>query len=1816
LVTRGFRRAVVRGAIGLGGAVGLAVCLLATGSDGTPVAASGGSCQASGPVTGAYTATVCLTDPADGATIVGNSTIAATVSFSGTSPGVRRVVFYIDGTYLLTDYTAPYTFVLPSAWLVDGVHVIEAESLLRDNFTTTRAAISLTFNNGVTQPPVNTNHFTPSTGTAPAPGKPFVVGAVGDGAGGDPSADNVTNLISSWNPNLFLYLGDVYENGSMAEFYNWYGTNNEFDRFRSISDPTIGNHEYTGGQAPGYFWHWDNIPHYYSYNAGGWHFISLDANNNPGFNGLAPGTAQYTWLQNDLRANRLPCTIAYWHQPLYNIGNEPPAVSVAQIWALLEQNGVDAVINGHDHTYQRWTAMDASGNPDPNGMPEFIDGTGGHALGTLPGVDSRVQAAYTQFGAFRLELNQSGAAYQYVTTNGDVLDSGSFPCRGTATDVTAPSIPTGLTTNTPWRGEVDLNWTGSTDNVGVTGYNIYRNGTLLTASGPQTTYQDLAVSPSTTYTYQIRARDAAGNVSALSGSATATTPDLAVLFSDSFENGLGQWINNGLTLQQQDVLSGSWAAEMTSTGAGAAFADHVLSSPATDLYYETRFKILSQGPNSVTLLRLRSTTTSILTVFVSTTGKLGYRNDVVSPGVATTSATAAVSQNIWHTAQLHVTINDTSSLVEVWLDGVPVADLSQVDSLGTIPIARIGLGDNSTSGKTYDIALDDVEMDPAFITDVAAPTTPGSLHASAPSGIEVDLSWNASTDDVGVTGYDVFRDGALLASTGPAPAFADNTVSPHTSYYYQVRARDAAGNASSQSGLVTLVTPAVFTDDFESGDLSRWTSAAGLTVQQDVVANGASAARAASSGAGASAYRQLASGQPDIYYRLRFDVLSQGANSVNLARFRTSTGGAVATMFVTSTGKLGYRDDVTAISYTSSVGVTSGWHELQFHVFVNDTASEIEVWLDGVPVSDLTHQESFGTSPIGRVEIGDPSTGRTFDVAFDDVLIDTDFIGDSIPPSAPADLAVSGITATSVGLTWTASTDDQGVAGYEILRNGGLVGDVGPVISFQDLTVVLGATYTYTVRAFDNGGNISQASAPVSATVVDTVPPTPATLVGTSPSATEIDLTWSGAGDDVAVTGYQVQRDGTVIATLGNVTAYQDTGLASSTTHAYVVYTLDAAGNVSAPSNTVTITAKDVTPPTMPSGLSALAVSSTEIDVTWTASTDDVGVAGYNVFRGGAQIGTVAAPATTYADLTVLPLTSYTYTIQAADAAGNVSPTSGGASVTTPADTTPPTAPTLIATPLSGTQVGLTWSGATDNVAITRYTLFRNGKRMTAVGGSTLTYTDSGLNSATTYTYTITASDAAGNQSPASTPVSATTFDSTPPSSPTGLTATLVTGPAVNLAWKASTDNIGVTGYLVFRNGVQIAQTAISPTTYSDATLPGAGTFTYTIKAIDAAGNISAASNQAAVSIADLIAPAAPTGLGATAASATEIDLAWTASADNVGVARYLVFRGASQIATVTSPATTYKDMAAAPTSTYSYTVEAVDAAGNTSDPSAAASATTPADTTAPTVPTGVGASAGSSSSVLVTWTSSTDNVGVTGYSVFRDGSAIGSTGAATTYTDTTVTGGTAYAYTVTASDAAANASAPSAAASVTTPLFSDNFEAGNLSKWIAQQGMTVQGQQVHGGSWAARGNSTGSSTYAVAQLPVNQSSVYWSSYIRVASNKTNAGLLEVQGATGTPIATFYITDKGKLAYANDVLGTTSSSPANFGNGWHQLKVHVTVNGASSQVQVWLDGSLVNQLSLTTNLGTAPIGRVVIGDTAAGHMYDVAFDDVVADTKP
>ena len=212
------------------------------------------------------------------------------------------MVFYLDGQYLLTDFETPYTFTLPSANWVDGSHTLEAEAIERDGFVADHAAVRLTFANGVTTPPKQPTGFKPTPGTTPAAGQPYVLAAVGDGAAGQTSAGDVSDLIASWNPNAFLYLGDVYEKGTATEFMNWYGVAGAslyFGRFSNITDPTVGNHEYTAGKAPGYFGYWKTPKDYYSVNTpAGWHLISLNSN----LDGSV-GSAQYNWLSTDLTNN-------------------------------------------------------------------------------------------------------------------------------------------------------------------------------------------------------------------------------------------------------------------------------------------------------------------------------------------------------------------------------------------------------------------------------------------------------------------------------------------------------------------------------------------------------------------------------------------------------------------------------------------------------------------------------------------------------------------------------------------------------------------------------------------------------------------------------------------------------------------------------------------------------------------------------------------------------------------------------------------------------------------------------------------------------------------------------------------------------------------------------------------------------------------------------------------------------------------------------------------------------------------------------------------------------------------------------------------------------------------------------------------------------------------------------------------------------------------------------------------------------------------------------------------------------------------------
>ena len=181
-------------------------------------------------------------------------------------------------------------------------------------------------------------------------------------------------------------------------------------------------------------------------------------------------------------------------------------------------------------------------------------------------------------------------------------------------------------------------------------------------------------------------------------------------------------------------------------------------------------------------------------------------------------------------------------------------------------------------------------------------------------------------------------------------------------------------------------------------------------------------------------------------------------------------------------------------------------------------------------------------------------------------------------------------------------------------------------------------------------------------------------------------------------------------------------------------------------------------------------------------------------------------------------------------------------------DTAPPTVPgNLVASTTKKPSVVLTWDASTDNVGVTGYTIYRDGSKLATVGGSTLTYEDTAVQTVTTYTYTVDAFDAAANHSAQSAPVSANAGDNVPPSVPAGVTATAgTTAQQVSVSWTASTDNVGVTGYTIYRGGTQLGIVSGSTLTYVDGTVAALTSYSYTVDAFDAAANHSAQSAAAA----------------------------------------------------------------------------------------------------------------------------------------------------------------------------------------------------------------------------------------------------------------------------------------------------------------------------------------------------------------------------------
>ena len=267
----------------------------------------------------------------------------------------------------------------------------------------------------------------PSIGAASA--KPPLVAAAGDIACPRhpcTAQRRTARAILGLKPDAVLTLGDnQYDRGSLAAFRASYDPT--WGAFRAITYPVPGNHDYGTPRAAGYFRYFGSRAHrghggFYSFDLGSWHLVAL--------NSPVPSKGQTRWLRKDLRRDHAACELAYFHEPRFSSGRvHGGSSSVRGWWRILFRAGVDVVLSGHEHQYERFARLTPGGAIRKNGIREFVVGTGGVSLypfGRAVRGSKRRVAAY---GVLALQLRSLSYRWRFLKTSGAVGDRGATPCH-------------------------------------------------------------------------------------------------------------------------------------------------------------------------------------------------------------------------------------------------------------------------------------------------------------------------------------------------------------------------------------------------------------------------------------------------------------------------------------------------------------------------------------------------------------------------------------------------------------------------------------------------------------------------------------------------------------------------------------------------------------------------------------------------------------------------------------------------------------------------------------------------------------------------------------------------------------------------------------------------------------------------------------------------------------------------------------------------------------------------------------------------------------------------------------------------------------------------------------------------------------------------------------------------------------------------------------------------------------------------------------------------------------------------------------------
>ena len=1044
--------------------------------------------------------------------------------------------------------------------------------------------------------------------------------------------------------------------------------------------------------------------------------------------------------------------------------------------------------------------------------------------------------------------------------------------------ITLLKSPTSLTATAVSSSEIDLTW--NDNSLTEDGYRIEQSPvdnlhyTEIATVGPNvTSYSATGLSEGTKYYYRVRAYNAIAT-SGYSNEKNATTfsnipaaPSGLRITTLQSNKIILTWTDNsgnetGFKIQRKGATGGY--TDLTTTGANATQYSDTTVTDGTLYYY-----------------RVCATNTA---------GDSAYSNEVsgITPLLIPTSLSATAISS----SQINLTWTDNSSSESGYkIEQSPVDNLhyTEVGIVGPNVTAYNATGLNGGTRYYYRVRAYNANTISGYSSEKNAttlsniPVAPSGLTITTLQSAKIVITWTDNSNNE--TGFKIQRKGATggytdLTTTGAnATQYSDTTVTDGTLYYYRVCATNTAGD-SAYSNEVSGITPLLIPTSLSATAISSsqinltWTdnssSESGYKIEQSPVDN-LHYTEVGIVGPNVTAYNATGLNEGTKYY---YRVRAYNANTIS----GYSSEQNATTLSNTPVAPSGLRittlqSNRIIIAWTDNSNNETGF-KIQRKGATGAYADLTTTGANATQYSDSSVTD--GTLYYYRVR----ATNTAGDSAY------SNEVSGITPLLIPTSLSATAISSSQINLTWTDNSSSE--SGYKIEQSPvdnlhyTEVGIVGPNVTAYNATGLNGGTrYYYRVRAY-NANTISGYSSEKNATTLSNIPVAPSGLTITTLQSAKIVITWTDNSNNE--TGFKIQRKGatggyTDLTTTGaNATQYSDTTVTDGTSYYYRVCATNTAGD-SAYSNEV----NGITPLLIPTSLSATAISSSQIDLTWTDNSSSE--SGYRIEQSPVdnlhytEIATVGPNVTAYSDIGLSGGTKYYYRVRGYNA-NTLSEYSSEKNATTLANT--PVAPSdLTITTLQSAKIVITWTDNSGNE--TGFKIQRKGATggytdLTTTGANATQYSDTTVTDGTLYYYRVCATNTAGDSA-----YSNEVSGITPLLIPTSLSATAISSSQINLTW---TDNSSSeSGYKIEQSPVdnlhytEVGIVGPNVTAYNATGLNGGTRYYYRVRAYNANTISGYSSEKNATTLSNI--PVAPSGLTITTLQSAKIVITWTDNSNN-----------------------------------------------------------------------------------------------------------------------------------------------------------------------------------------------------------------------------------------------------------------------------------------------------------------------------------------------